>query len=135
MREGDAPLEYGESGRREGELGEEEEWGKCELTDKAVEGKLKEEASAGSAGWAAERENRRTAADLDSECGLANATIAEDGYAPLVHDMWGVCWSSWEKTEGDGESGLRGQGGGSGRSMRRLARGSCRSARGHERGV
>jgi hypothetical protein len=35
--------------------------------------------------------------DLDSERGLANTTIAEDGYAPLVHGVWVVCWGEWEK--------------------------------------
>jgi len=34
----------------------------------------------------------RAVADLDSERGLANATIAEDGYAPLIHGVWVVCW-------------------------------------------
>lgn len=37
--------------------------------------------------------------DLDSERGLADTTIAKDGYAPLIHDVWGVCWGEWEKTD------------------------------------
>jgi hypothetical protein len=45
---------------------------------------------------------RQAVTDLDSERGLANTTIAEDGYAPLIHDVRVVCWSEWEKTEENG---------------------------------
>ena len=75
------------------------------LTDKAIEGKLAGEAGDGSADWGGGGE-KGAVADLDSERGLSNATIAEDGYAPLIHDVGCVCWGEWEK-RGD-SSGLRG---------------------------
>lgn len=46
---------------------------------------------------------RQAVTDLDSERGLADTTIAKDGYAPLIHGVGVVCWSEWEKT--DEESG------------------------------
>lgn len=56
-----------------------------------------------------ERGNDLAVTDLDSERGLANTTIAENGYAPLVHGVWAMCWSEWEKTDEGSGSGGRGR--------------------------
>ena len=49
-------------------------------------------------------------ADLDSERGLTNATIAKDGHAPLIHDVWVMCWSELgEKRRGEWAQGGRGK--------------------------